>query len=303
MFLNHLIAQCLPLVPKPLVKPFARRYVAGETIEEMLSLVRQFHHQGLHSTVDLLGEFIHHPSEARMTAEAYKTILKKLHDDPEQLNLSANVSVKLTALGLLLDKDLCYDLIHDIVATALAYQNFVRIDMEDSTCTEDTILIYLKLRQEFTNVGIVLQAYMRRTLEDARRIMNEDAGHFRLCKGIYIEPYDVAFQDKEIVHKNYAMVLEEMLRHKAYVGIATHHEELVWEAHRLIDQYKLSQNEYEFQMLLGVAPELRERLLKAGHKVRIYVPYGKDWYAYSLRRLKENPRLITHVLKNVLNKR
>lgn len=298
--LNQIIVSLMPLMPKGLVKPFARRYVAGESMEEMLGTVRRFHHEGIFSTVDLLGEFIHQKEEALASSQAYKDVLKALYNDPLHLNTHANISIKLSAMGLLLDKQFCYDVVRDLVATAKEFDNFVRIDMEDTPCTSDTIAIYLKLREEFTNVGIVLQAYLRRTLGDARQIIAERAGHFRLCKGIYVEPRSMAFKDHRLINKNYALVLEEMFRSRAYVGIATHNEELVWEAMRLIDHYKLSKDDYEFQMLLGVDPELRQIIVDGGHKMRVYVPFGKDWYAYSLRRLKENPSIAGHILKNML---
>jgi len=293
-WLNHLIVLMLPLVPKAMIWPFAKRYVAGATIEEMLAVVRDLNRQGVMATIDVLGEFIHHKSEAVDTAQLYKMVLDAIQ--AEQLN--ANISIKLTALGLLLDKDLCYQLTRELVSYAHECNNFVRIDMEDSHCTTDTIALYLQLRQEFKNVGIVLQAYMRRTLGDARYIISERAGHFRLCKGIYVEPRTVAYQAAHLIHKNYALVLEEMIKSASYVGIATHHEELIWEAMRILDHYKVHHDDYEFQMLLGVDPDLRQMLLNAGHRLRVYVPFGQAWHAYSLRRIKENPSIAGYIMKN-----
>jgi proline dehydrogenase len=292
---DKLVVALLPLSPKPLVKRFARRYVAGESIEEMLATVRRLNTEGMMATIDVLGEFINDPSEARQAAALYKEVLVAV--DREQLE--ANISVKLTQMGLLLDKELCYEIMADLVATAAQYGNFVRIDMEDTPCTTDTIAIYLRLRKQYSNVGIVLQAYLRRTLKDSREIMQAGAGHFRLCKGIYVEPRTLAYKDHKLINKNYALVLEEMFKNRAYVGIATHNEELVWDAMRLIDQYQLKRDEYEFQMLLGVDAELREIILDAGHRMRVYVPFGKQWYAYCMRRLKENPGIARHILKNL----
>jgi proline dehydrogenase len=296
--LDKLVVMTLPLAPKVLVWRFARRYVAGESVAEMLDTVRRFNADGMMATIDVLGEFINHPDEARQAAGVYKSILEAI--DREKLD--ANISVKLTQMGLLLDKDLCYGIMDDLVATAARYHNFVRIDMEDSACTSDTIALYLRLRRQYSNVGIVLQAYLRRTLADAREIMRQGAGHFRLCKGIYVEPRRIALKDHRLINKNYALVLEEMVKNRAYVGIATHNEELVWEAMRLIDQHGLKREEYEFQMLLGVDPELRSIILDAGHRLRVYVPFGKDWYAYSMRRLKENPAVAGHILKNLFTR-
>lgn len=293
--LNRLIAFSLPFVPKPLVKQFARRYVAGETIPDMLQTVAELNSKGIMATVDVLGEFIHAPEEARQTAEMYKQILVDIQDR----KLDANISVKLTALGLLLDETLCLELMQDLLTHAQAHRNFVRIDMEDSACTQKTIAMYLILRKTFDNVGIVMQAYLRRTHDDVLHIIDSDAGHFRLCKGIYVEPRWLAYQQPDVINQNYVAVLEEMIRNQAYVGIATHDERLVWAALKLIRQYKLTRNDYEFQMLLGVDPEMRDMLVAAGHRVRVYVPFGKQWHGYCMRRLKENPKIAGYILQNL----
>lgn len=290
---NQLLVTLLPLVPKPLVRMVSRTYVAGETLEEMLGTVRRLNAEGILCTVDLLGEFVTDMRQAESAAAQYHEILLALHQE----NLKSGVSVKLTALGLQIDKGRCFQLIRDLVGYAASLGRFVRIDMEDSACTSDTIDIYLELRREFKNVGIVLQAYLRRTLGDARHIINTKAGDFRLCKGIYIEPREVAYQDGDLVNQNYALVLEDMISRGAYVGIATHDEKLIWEAHRLIDQYKLKEDQYEFQMLLGVDEQLRDMLLAGGHRLRVYVPFGREWYAYSMRRLKENPQIAGYVFQ------
>ncbi len=300
--LDKLVVMALPLAPKPLVKRFASRYVAGETISEMLETVRVFNRRGMLATIDVLGEFIRHRDEALQAAQEYKSILAAISRE----GLDANISVKLSQMGLLLDKDLCYEIMEDLVSTAAKYRNFVRIDMEDSPCTSDTIGMYLKLRRKFDNVGVVLQAYLRRTLGDVRQVTKDlerqgQRANFRLCKGIYIEPRQISFKDHKLINKNYSLVLEEMFKTRSYVGIATHNEELVWEAMRLIDQYHPKREEYEFQMLLGVDPELRNIILDGGHRLRVYVPYGKQWYAYCMRRLKENPGLAWHIIKNMFS--
>lgn len=297
---DKLVVLSLPFAPKALVKKFAWRYVAGESLEEMLETVRQLNGRGMMATIDVLGEFIHVPSEAQQAAALYKQVMEAIARE----RMDANISIKLTQMGLLLDKDLCYRIMDDLVSTAAKHRIFVRIDMEDTPCTSDTIGIYLKLRRQYENVGIVLQAYLRRTLQDARQIMKDldkiqGKGNFRLCKGIYVEPRQLAWKDHKLINKNYTLILEEMFKHDAYVGIATHNEELVWEALRLIDQYRLKKDEYEFQMLLGVDPELRNILLDSGHRLRVYVPFGKDWFAYCIRRLKENPSIARHLLKNL----
>jgi proline dehydrogenase len=296
--LDRLIVWTLPFVPKPLVRYFSKKYVAGETLEDALTLVRQFHRDGYLCTLDVLGEFIHTPAEAEAAAQLYKDILTTLSE--EGLNTSVNVSVKPTQMGLLLDKELCYSILRDLAVTAQAHGNFVRVEMEDSQCTSDTIEVYLRLREEFSNVGLVLQAYMRRTLKDAQRIMAAGGGHFRLCKGIYIEPRTVAYKERGLINRNYVRVLEEMFRQGAYVGIATHDETLVWEAERLIEQYQLAPEAYEFQMLLGVDEELRGLIRENGHRLRVYVPFGEHWYAYCVRRLRENPTIARYALNSLL---
>ncbi|MBY0451275.1 MAG: proline dehydrogenase family protein [Cyanobacteria bacterium] len=297
-FFDQLLVTLLPLVPKPIVHQVASNYVAGETIDDVIQVVKELNQDGMLATIDLLGEFIRQPSEAEQAADAYVHILNVIQDH----KLQANVSIKLSQMGLLLDKELCYRLMKRVVAAAEETNNFVRIDMEDSACTSDTIAIYLRLRQDSKQVGIVLQAYLRRTLGDVRHLIDERAGHFRLCKGIYVEPRALAFKDRELVNRNYALVLEEMIKHKAYVGIATHDERLVWEAQRLIDQYQVPSDRYEFQMLLGVDPQLRQIILGGGHKLRVYVPFGQQWYAYSMRRLKENPTVARYVMQSTLRR-
>jgi proline dehydrogenase len=292
---DRLIVWSLPWVPKALVRRFASRYVAGESLDEALTLVRRFNRDGYLCTLDVLGEFVNTPEEVQQAAAQYKEILAVL----AQEGLAANISVKPSQMGLLLDRRLCYETLRDLVATARQFGNFVRVEMEDTQCTSDTIDIYLALRQEFDNVGIVLQAYLRRTLADAKRIMAAGGGHFRLCKGIYIEPRELAFKDKALINKNYTRVLEEMLAGGAYVGIATHDEALYWEAARLVEQYQLPPEAYEFQMLLGVDPQLRQIIRDDGHRLRVYVPFGKHWYAYCIRRLRENPTLARYTLQNL----
>jgi proline dehydrogenase len=186
----------------------------------------------------------------------------------------------------------------NLVADAARHGNFVRIDMEDTNCTQITIDLYLKLRKQFNNVGLVLQAYLRRTQEDAVNIIEAGAGHFRLCKGIYVEPRWLAYQLPDLINQNYLEVLETMIEKGAYVGIATHDERLVWGALKLIRKYGLQKHQYEFQMLLGVDPELRDMLVAAGHHVRVYVPYGQEWHGYCLRRFKENPKIAGYILEN-----
>lgn len=292
--LDRTISILLPAVPKPVVGYFSKRYIAGTTADEALAVVRTLRTEGAMATLDILGEFIASAEEADANARAYDALVRRIA--AERLP-DTNVSVKLTAFGLLLDRARCLANMRALVATAREAGNFVRIDMEDSPCTSATIEIYRTLRAEFPgHVGLVLQARLRRTLADVEALTGEKA-NFRLCKGIYLEPRAIAYTDAEIIRSNFVAVLARMLERGAYVGIATHDERLVWEATRLVRKHGLPREAYEFQMLLGVEDELRRILLKDGHRVRVYVPYGAQWYAYSVRRLRENPQIAGYAFK------
>jgi proline dehydrogenase len=294
-WLNRLIVKTLPLVPKPLVRRVSSRYIAGDNIADAVRVVRSLNERGMMATLDILGEHISTAAEAEASAQAYLDAL----DTIAREKLDSNVSVKLTAFGLKLNFDLCVNNLRRVAERARALGNFVRIDMEDSTCTSDTLRIYDLLRKECDNLGIVIQAYLRRAITDARNAMaNGRATNVRLCKGIYVEPRSIAYKNRELINKNFTYLLTELLRGGAYVGIATHDERLVWDGIRLVDELKLPKTAYEFQMLLGVDEELRDVIVSAGHRLRIYVPYGQQWYAYSVRRLQENPQIAGYVVKN-----
>ncbi|RCK72864.1 MAG: Proline dehydrogenase [Ignavibacteriae bacterium] len=296
--LNKFIVATIPLVPRPIVRYFANRYIAGEELIDAVNTVRFLNSQNMMATMDVLGESITKEEEALNAKQAAITTLKTITNE----NLNSNLSIKLTQLGLKLDKEFCFQNVRDIVKTAAELKNFVRIDMEDSSCTDDTIEIYMKLRKEFTNVGIVLQAYLKRTETDAIMLMNNGLKNFRLCKGIYIEPPTIAFKKKSEINQNFMKVLKIMFENKAYVGIATHDEELVMNSYKLISDMGLKKDEYEFQMLLGVRPELRSNIVKDGHRLRVYVPYGHHWYKYSIRRFKENPEIAGYVFKSIFTR-
>jgi proline dehydrogenase len=215
--------------------------------------------------------------------------------------LDSNVSIKLTMLGLKIDESFCRDNVERIVAKAKEHGNFVRIDMEDYTTTDATLRIFQELYARYGNVGPVLQAYMRRTLSDISAL--PDGSTVRLCKGIYVEPRTVAWKGYETVRANYVRALEKLFERGIYTGIATHDEYLACRAVGLIDQHGLKREQYEFQMLLGVDEEMRRILIAGGHRLRVYVPYGRDWYPYSIRRLRENPEVARHVLKAMLSGR
>jgi proline dehydrogenase len=291
--LNKLIVSTLPAVPRPIVRQFASRYIAGETIDDAVNAVQSLNRQGAMATLDVLGEDITERAEATRARDAILDVLARIRSS----NLDSNISVKPTQLGLNLDKNFCLDNFRNILQRAKEKNDFIRIDMEDSATTDNTIWLYRELRKDFPNTGLVLQAYLRRTMDDAKALMADGLKNFRLCKGIYIEPEKIAYKTHDEVNANYRAVLETMLDQKAYVGIATHDDELINAAYDSLKRRKLSPQEYEFQMLLGVRPELRAQSLRNGHRVRVYVPFGKHWYQYSIRRFKENPQVAGYVFK------
>jgi len=295
--LNFLISRALPFVPRPVVRIFSRRYIAGDSLEEAVRVLRELNGGGCMATLDVLGEEVNRRELADAAVREYQRALRVVHQE----RLDSSVSIKLTQLGLKLDFEFCLANVRALVQAAREQGNFVRIDMEDSSCTTPTLDLYGRLRLEgFDNVGVVLQACLRRSLEDARSL--PQGSNVRLCKGIYVEPRTIAYRNRGVVNKNYARILEDIMDRGHYVGIATHDEDLVWEAMRLIDRKRLPRDRYEFQMLLGVDEQLRGIIRKAGHRVRVYVPYGPHWYAYSVRRLKENPSIAGYVVANLLGR-
>lgn len=294
--LNKLIITLLPLVPKFIVYLFAKRYIAGPTLKDAVEKIKDFNKSGIMATIDILGEEVQKKEDSLEVVDEYLKTLAAIKDN----NLDSNISIKPTHLGLKIDKEFCYTNIRKIVLEARKYNNFVRIDMEDHTCTSDTIEIYMRLHQEYDNVGLVIQAYLRRTIDDLNRLIAVGA-NLRLCKGIYVEPYNIAYKNYNIVNENFQYGLRKLLENKSYVGIATHDEILLWHALALIDELKLTKNDYEFQMLLGVTEHLRDILVNAGHRLRVYVPYGRHWHAYSMRRLKENPQVAMYIIKSLFS--
>jgi proline dehydrogenase len=288
----------LPAVPRPIVQKLAQRYIAGPSLEDACRVVRTLNAQEKMATIDVLGEEITRDDEARAIAQAYREVFETI----EHQHLDSNVSVKLTALGLKLDYDLCRDDLESVVREAARLGNFVRIDMEDSSTTDDTLRLYRELREAgHENLGVVFQAYLRRTLDDIRAL-GDLRPSVRICKGIYVEPPELAYQGYEEVRANFVRALEALLDAGCYVGIATHDEWLVSEALRIVGRRALGADEYEFQMLLGVAQPLGDKLVREGHRLRIYVPFGQHWYAYSLRRLQENPKIAGYIAADTLGR-
>ena len=293
-----MVAGVLPYMPKNLVWMFSQRYIAGKTLADAIKTSKELNRQGYMVTIDLLGEFIEDLSQATKNKEEYLNIIEEI----EKNNIDGNYSLKPTMFGLLIDKDVAYENIREIVKKAAGYDNFVRIDMEDSKCVDLEIELFRKLRKEFPkNVGLVVQAYLKRTMDDLKAMMDmhseEYPLNFRLCKGIYVEPASIAYKKYEEINQHYLEDLEFLLKNGVYVGIATHDTPLIEGAYKLLEKYKVPKDKYEFQMLYGVTPNLRESILKKGHRLRVYVPFGSDWFAYSTRRLKENPKIAQEIMK------
>jgi proline dehydrogenase len=296
--LDRAIVRALPAVPRPVVKRLSRRYIAGTTLTEACEVVRELNAQGKEATLDVLGEEVTLREEATGLRDAYRRALETIEED----GLRSNVSVKLTALGLKLDRGLCRADLAAVVEEAVRFGNFVRIDMEDSSTTSETLALYRELRDEgHDNVGVVLQAALKRTLTDIDALADLRP-NVRICKGIYVEPPEIAYQEDETIRLNFLDVLEALFERGSYVGIATHDDWLIGEALALIERRGLGRDDYEFQMLLGVRPELGDELVREGHRLRIYVPFGRRWYEYSIRRLQENPKLAGYVALDTLKR-
>ncbi len=294
-FLNKVIVQALPIIPKPVVGRVARRYIAGITLPDGIQTVRNLNARHMMATMDLLGEDVKDIREATRVKENILPILRAIKEN----HLESNVSIKPTQLGLKIDKDLCYQNIKEIVNEASRLGNFVRIDMEDATTTDETLELYRRLRTEGVgNTGVVIQAYMRRSEADVRALVKEGA-NFRLCKGIYNESPAIAFKGRQEIRENYLRLLDIILEAGCYVGIATHDDILIDGALARISTRALNKDRYEFQMLLGVREKRRDQIVRDGHRLRVYVPFGEQWYAYSTRRLKENPMMAWYITKAI----
>jgi len=292
--INKLIVGILPLFPKKLVRVFANRYIAGDKLSEAIEKVVSLNSKNIIATMDVLGESIKDKNEAIKSKDESIEVLNEIN----KTGVNSNLSIKLTMLGLNIDFNLCLGLVTEILECAKSNNNFVRIDMEDSSVTEATIKIFEEVRKKFDNVGLVLQSYMRRSEEDVLRL-TEVKANFRLCKGIYVEPESVAYKGKQEIRDNFLKLLRLMFERKAYVGIATHDDYLIEGAKKIISEFGLSKDQYEFQMLLGVKEKARDKIVAGGDKMRIYVPFGERWYQYSIRRFKENPNVAGQVLKSL----
>lgn len=301
--INQIIAKGLPYFPKNLIWVFSKKYIAGTTIESALTVSKAFNQQNILVTLDLLGEFITDLHEASKNKDEYIKLVEIVSEN----QIQGSISLKPTSFGLLIDEETCYENIRAIIEKAKERNRFVRIDMEDSQCLEKELILFERLYPEFPeNVGIVLQSYMRRTLSDIDRLCKINIPrtpvNIRLCKGIYIEPEGVAYKSKSNINRNFILSLEQIIRHRMFPAIATHDKKLIDTSYDLIRKYGLNSDQYEFQMLFGVTPKLRQDIVDRGNTMRIYVPYGEHWFGYSTRRLKENPKMVSHIIKSLFIK-
>ncbi len=292
--LNDLIVGTLPFVPKQIVAKVAGRYIAGATLPDAVKTVQQLNSIRAMATVDVLGEDIFTKDQAIQSRNASVAVLNGIAEN----RIDSNLSIKLTSLGLKMDKQFCIDNTNAIIETARTHNNFVRVDMEDRTCTKATLEIYRTMRSRYERVGIVIQAYLHRSEKDIRELAAEKA-NVRLCKGIYNEPPEDAIKDYKGIQDNYLKLLRMLFENGCYVGVATHDDVLINGAKKMIVKMNIPKERYEFQMLLGVRHETRNTLIAEGHRLRVYVPFGKDWYGYSIRRLKENPQMAGNVFKAI----
>lgn len=296
---NKLVVSALPLVPKGIVKTVARRYIAGPVLSDAVACTRDLMARGACSTIDVLGEFVQNRERAVHETAMASSVIDAIHEH----KLASYLSVKPTSLGLDIDHDFAYANITGLVSKAKTLGLFVRMDMENTPYTDITLDFYRRLRRDgYDNVGVVIQAYLRRSEQDIRSLLDY-APSVRLCKGIYVEAEEHAFKDADEIRANYRKLLRLLIDAKARPHIATHDEALIVDAERVIAERKLDRSSYEFQMLLGVREDRRDTLLRDGHAVRIYVPFGEDWYGYSTRRLKENPAVAGYVAKAILTGR
>jgi len=295
-YLNFLIVNFVKLLPKPIVRIFASKYIAGEKLSDAVRVVKELNSKGIFATMDVLGEAIQNKNEALQAKSECFEVLDAINAN----KLDSNLSIKPTQLGIVIDQDFGFKQIEEIIAKAKSFNTFVRIDMEDSSVTSLTFELLRYLRKKYDNVGVVVQAYLKRTFNDVDEL-NKESTHYRLCKGIYNEPENIAYKDKQQIRDNYLSILKKMFEDGNYVGIATHDDYLVDNALKMIKEMNIPKDKYEFQMLYGVKEGLRDKINKLGHKIRIYVPYGEQWYAYSIRRLQENPNMAWYITKSLFS--
>ena len=291
--LNSLVVGTAPLMPKFMIGKIASVYVAGDSLEDGLKLAKKLNEKGFSATLDLLGEEVENRRQTNQIRNSYCELL----DGIANWGIDCNVSLKLTALGLKIDEELCWDNLSVVLDKAREYNNFIRLDMENSEVTDSTIRLCKKGQNYYSKCGTVLQSYMKRTMKDIDELKTHNA-NIRLCKGAYKESEEIAYQDYQEIRNNYLKCAEKMIDNGIYIGLATHDQWLIENLEKLIEEKGYDNKMYEFQALSGVPIDnILERLIKDGHNVRYYIPYGPEWYAYSLRRMRENPDIWKDTLK------
>jgi proline dehydrogenase len=290
---NRLILSLIQSLPKPVVKRFALRYIAGEELDDAVRVVNAINSKKMMGTMDVLGENVTTREESLTAVRECEALLHSINKN----HLDSNLSIKPTQFGLKIDEEFCYSNVKRLLDIAYGYHNFVRIDMEDSSTTSATLKLYERLHSNgFENVGVVIQANMRRSQDDVQKLIPMKT-NIRLCKGAYLEPEAIALQDRGEIRLNFMKLLKKILEGKCYIGIATHDDFLIRSAYQSIQEMNLHQSDYEFQMLYGVRSKLRDKTVADGHRLRVYVPFGRYWYAYSMRRFKENPQMVRYVFR------
>ncbi len=294
--IHSLIVSTVKILPKSIIYLFAKKYIAGKTLAEGVAVTKGLNAIGISATMDVLGESVSRKEEAISFVNDFLELL----DTIEKEKLDSNISTKPTQFGLDISLDFCFEQYTKILERAVKYNNFVRIDMEDSSTTDSIIKLYKMLFEKYpNNVGIVVQAYLHRTIVDVKD-MDKLKTDYRLCKGIYIEPKEIAYKDKNEIRDSFIENLNQMFDDDCYVGIATHDKPIIDRAYEIIDERKLAKDKYEFQMLFGVTEKIRKKIVNDGHKMRVYVPFGEQWHFYAVRRLQENPQLAWTMFKSFL---
>jgi len=296
---HRLLIAPIPYMPKSVVWQLSRRYIAGTDLNSACQAVAKLNAEGCSATVDVLGENSTQSQEVEVARNLYLSALEGIRDH----DLNCNISIKLSDLGLRFDQELCFDAMSTLVGKAGERSIFVRVDMEDSSVTSVTLDLYKRLRKRFDNVGTVIQSCMRRSQADVADLLATGSTQIRLCKGIYVESEDISYTAAEEIRRSYCELLKQLFSGgAARVGIATHDPTLVDFAEDLINRLRIDKSRYEFQMLLGVAENMRDDLVQKGHPLRVYVPFGERWFAYSVRRLRENPQIAGHIVRNLFTR-
>ena len=296
--LHNAVVGLMPYLPRALIWRFSRRYIAGTRLSDAYRTVSELNAAGCTGTIDVLGEDVTTAAQVGTALELYREALDGIRDN----GLDCGISVKLSEFGLRFDVEGCRKAMHSLLESARDHDNFVRIDMEDSSVTDVTLEIYRNLRHEYGRLGAVIQSCLRRSRQDVIDLTADGPTDIRLCKGIYIEPEEIAYTDANDIRDSFSEILDLLLKGDARVGIATHDPVLVERAEASLQRFGVGKDRYEFQMLLGVTERLRSRLVADGHPLRVYVPFGELWYNYSLRRLRENPGSVGHIIRNLFHR-